>query len=137
MYASAQNGQFINPQALSASPTPGKLDWNRIVSHRIASMPLAGRMRRMLQLDFHCCDTAFGWRTRTDAGWRAGLSNPIAPSETSPRGIKRSHSPDTYSDLPGDNLGEDGMYLYNQRQLRLVTAVAPVRRRAAILKHFC
>ena len=41
------------------------------------------------------------------------LINPtttITP-DTSPRGVKRSRSPDTYGDLPGDNIGDDGMLL--------------------------
>jgi hypothetical protein len=40
------------------------------------------------------------------------LANPatITP-DTSPRGLKRSRSPDTYGDLPtGDNLGDDGTF---------------------------
>ena len=38
------------------------------------------------------------------------LANPNITPETSPRGIKRSRSPDTYGDLtPGDGLGDDGM----------------------------
>jgi hypothetical protein len=39
------------------------------------------------------------------------LTNPAATitPDTSPRGIKRSRSPDTYGDLPsGDGLGDDG-----------------------------
>jgi hypothetical protein len=36
--------------------------------------------------------------------------------ETSPRGIKRSRSPDTYGDLaPGDGLGDDGMWLLAEK----------------------
>ena len=39
------------------------------------------------------------------------LTNPIITPETSPRGIKRSRSPDTYGDLaPGDGLGDDGTW---------------------------
>jgi len=41
------------------------------------------------------------------------LTNPAATitPDTSPRGIKRSRSPDTYGDLPsGDHLGDDGMF---------------------------
>lgn len=36
------------------------------------------------------------------------LTNPIITPETSPRGIKRSRSPDTYDLPPGDGLGDDG-----------------------------
>jgi hypothetical protein len=45
--------------------------------------------------------------------WTGALTNlnpatTITP-DTSPRGIKRSRSPDTYVDLPtGDSLGDDG-----------------------------
>ena len=39
------------------------------------------------------------------------LANPATP-DTSPRGIKRSHSGDTYGDVQeGDNLGDEGMFI--------------------------
>lgn len=39
------------------------------------------------------------------------LTNPNITPETSPRGVKRSRSPDTYGDLPpGDGLGDDGKW---------------------------
>jgi hypothetical protein len=45
------------------------------------------------------------WKLETGA-----LTNPTITPETSPRGIKRSRSPDTYGDLQqGDGLGDDGM----------------------------
>lgn len=50
-----------------------------------------------------------------DMNFQAGaLTNPTAniTPDTSPRGIKRSRSPDTYGDLPpGDSLGDDGKHL--------------------------
>lgn len=51
------------------------------------------------------------------------LSNQSATitPDTSPRGIKRSRSPDTYGDLPpGDGLGEDGMYILYERAARYI-----------------
>lgn len=52
-------------------------------------------------------------QVRADKILRPGaLNNPAAnlSPDTSPRGLKRSRSPD-YGDLPpGDNLGDDGMW---------------------------
>jgi len=53
--------------------------------------------------------TASNQNVHTDIDLNVGaLANPATP-DTSPRGIKRSHSGDTYGDLQdGDNLGDDG-----------------------------
>lgn len=48
--------------------------------------------------------------TKADYLPPGALTNPATIlQDTSPRGIKRSRSPDTYGDLPpGDDLGDDG-----------------------------
>jgi hypothetical protein len=55
------------------------------------------------------------------------LTNPTITPETSPRGIKRSRSPDTYGDLtPGDGLGDDGTWPLAEKFSSL-NLLAPLR----------
>ncbi len=55
------------------------------------------------------------------------LTNPNITPETSPRGIKRSRSPDTYGDLTsGDGLGDDGTWPLTENFGRL-NLLVPLR----------
>jgi hypothetical protein len=104
------NGQFINPQALSSSSKSCSTSINRLNSARRKNVLYATRSI----IAILPCRRLVG-ETLLMLGIEVGLSNQSATitPDTSPRGIKRSHSPDIYGDLPpGDNLGEDGMYFY-------------------------
>jgi hypothetical protein len=66
------------------------------------------------------------------------LTNPTITPDTSPRGIKRSRSPDTYGDLtPGDGLGDDGTSLLAKKFCSLNSwcrrACGHVRLRAVLI----
>jgi hypothetical protein len=63
-------------------------------------------------------------------GALANSAAPISP-DTSPRGVKRSRSPDTYGDLPADdNFGEDGTLLPHARRPSPVATTCLLRARA-------
>lgn len=72
------------------------------------------------------------WMFVADIGHHLGtLANSAASisPDTSPRGLKRSRSPDTYGDLPAeDNFGDGGTLVEHPRRLQLVDPVAsPLR----------
>jgi hypothetical protein len=82
------------------------------------------------------------WRDAMRSGWFAtdilGPVGALASSavslspDTSPRGIKRSRSPDTYGDLPAeDNFGEEGMLMSHARRPSPLLREASARGRSA------
>lgn len=61
------------------------------------------------------CDRDSSWLTLAPLGALATTAASLSP-DTSPRGHKRSRSPDTYGDLPADDTyGDDGMYIPHAR----------------------
>jgi hypothetical protein len=103
------DGGTINPAALNSGrpQSQTRLSLAGVIPQFHNSTPPTAR-RAFCPCSFDLSTAAVISADMEEAG---ALTNPIITPETSPRGIKRSRSPDTYGDLPlGDGLGDDGTW---------------------------
>lgn len=118
----------INPAALNSSGTISLISsWHAVARD---AMPRAlGAMRCNRPLHYRDTDIL------GPVGALAGSAAAISP-DTSPRGVKRSRSPDTYGELAtSESFGEDGMLIPHSRRPSLAAATCWLRARGAAGEH--